>query len=66
MNRTMWVLAAVFAVMAIVMIYQSEFGGGIDRPWAECKENLIQQMISNRCTPREGGFSVVPPPGSTD
>jgi len=55
MSRNMWILAAVFAVLAIVMIYQSEFGGGVDRPWANCKENLVQQMFTDQCTPRTGG-----------
>ena len=54
----MWILGAILAVMAIASIYQSEFGGGIERPWNECKENLIQQMFSNACTPRRGGVNI--------
>jgi hypothetical protein len=59
----MWILAAIFAVLAIAMIYQSEAGGGIDRPWADCKENLVQQIFSGACTPRSGGLggNVLPP-----
>jgi hypothetical protein len=52
MSRSMWVFAVIFAIMAIAMIYQSESGGGIDRPWVGCKENLVQQMFSGDCTPR--------------
>ena len=54
----MWILAAVFGVMAIAMIYQSTTPGGIDRPWAECKENLVTQMLSNVCTPRTNNFKT--------
>ncbi len=61
MGRGMWILAAVFAVMAIAMIYQSEVGGGIDRPWAECQESLVQKMLTGDCTPRSGRFTVPAP-----
>ena len=40
MSRSMWILAAIFAVLAIAMIYQSNTDEGINRPWAACKENL--------------------------
>ena len=58
MNRSMWILAAVFGVMAIAMIYQSSTPEGIKRPWAECKENLVTQMLSNVCTPRTNNFKT--------
>ena len=58
MNRSMWILAAVFGVMAIAMIYQSSTPGGIERPWVECKENLVTQMLSNVCTPRTNNFKT--------
>ena len=54
----MWILAAVFGVMAIAMIYQSSTPGGIESPWAECKENLVTQMLSNVCTPRTNNFKT--------
>ena len=50
----MWIIVAIIAVMAIAMIYQSEVGGGVERPWAQCKESLVQQVFSNTCTPRGG------------
>lgn len=50
----MWILAALFAVLAISLIYQAEFGGGLDRPWHKCKENLVQQIFSGDCTPSSG------------
>lgn len=66
MSRNMWILAALFAVLGISMIYQSEFGGGIDRPWAECKENLVTQMLTGDCTPRTGVFTSPTRAGGTD
>ena len=55
MSRGMWILAALIAVMAVAMMYQDS-SGGIQRPWAECKESLVQQMLSDQCTPRGGSF----------
>ena len=55
MSRSMWILAALIGVMTIVMIYQ-ERSGGIDRPWAQSKESLVQQMFSDQCTPVTGGL----------
>ncbi len=55
MGRNMWILAALIAALAIAMIYQSN-SGGIEQPWAECKESLVQQMFSGECTPRTGGL----------
>lgn len=53
MGRGMWIMAALIAVLVIAMIWQ-ESSGGIQRPWAECKESLVQQMFSSTCTPRSG------------
>ena len=58
MSRSMWILAAIFAVLAIAMIYQSNTDEGINRPWAACKENLFQQMLSRACTPVENRIKV--------
>ncbi|MEQ8334376.1 hypothetical protein [Nisaea sp.] len=54
MSRNMWILAAILLVIVFAMIYQQEIGGGIDRPWAACKESMVQQWLSGDCTPREG------------
>lgn len=53
MGRGMWIMAALIAGLVIAMIWQ-ESSGGIQRPWAECKESLVQQMLSDTCTPRSG------------
>lgn len=57
----MWVLAALIAALMIAMIYQ-ESTGGVERPWAECKESMVQQMFSGNCTPRSGSLRA---PGSS-
>lgn len=57
MSKGMWIMMALFAAMAIAMMYQ-ESNGGINRPWDKCKENLLTQIISDQCTPRTGGFGV--------
>lgn len=63
MSRGMWILAAILAVLAISQIYMSE-SGQLERPWAECKENLMSQVIWGECTPRDGGLA--PPAASGD
>ncbi len=65
MNRSMMLLAAVFAVFAVAMIWQAEFGGGVDRPWMECKENMVTQMFTGECTPRDGRFRMPTEDGET-
>lgn len=57
MGRGMWILLVLFTVMAVAMMYQ-ESTGGIDRPWAECKENLLTQIFSGECTPRDGAITA--------
>ncbi|MEQ9135803.1 MAG: hypothetical protein RLO51_11385 [Thalassobaculum sp.] len=63
MGRNMWILAALIAAMGIAMIYQ-EYSGGRERPWAQCKESLVQQMFSGDCTPVSGSFAAPAPAGS--
>ncbi|MCR9071280.1 MAG: hypothetical protein NXI18_06130 [Alphaproteobacteria bacterium] len=58
MSRGMWILAAILAVLVISQMYMSG-SGQLDRPWAECKESLMSQVISGECTPRDG--SLAPP-----
>ena len=54
MSRSMWILAAILAVVVFATIYKQEFDGGVDRPWTACKESMVQQWLSGDCTPREG------------
>lgn len=72
-SRNMWILAALIAAFMIAVMYQ-ESTGSIERPWAECKESLVQQMLSGNCTPVSGsmrapgpgGTSEPPPPDQAD
>lgn len=65
MSRGMWILAALIAAFTIAMIYQ-ESSGGIEQPWAQCKESLVQQMLSGDCTPRTGGMRAPGTAGPAD
>jgi len=47
-----WVLYGLLAVLLIAGIMVSR---DQDAPaWAQCKESLFQQMLSDTCTPRKG------------
>lgn len=63
MGRGMWILAGLLAAFAIALIYQ-ESTGGVEQPWAQCKESLVQQMFTGDCTPRSGGMLAPRPEGS--
>ena len=56
MSRNMWILGAVLLAFALTLFYQSEFGGGIERPWMDCKESMMRQITSGACTPRDGVY----------
>ena len=62
MSRGMWILAAILAVLVISQMYMSGTGQ-LDRPWAECKESLMTQVISGECTPSDGRLA---PPRTAD
>ncbi|MDA1310670.1 MAG: hypothetical protein O2985_13835 [Proteobacteria bacterium] len=63
MSRYMWILAALIAIIFGTHFYMEEFGGGVERPWMQCKESLVQQMFSSTCTPSDrGGGALERPP----
>ncbi len=62
MGRGMWILAGLIAAFAIALIFQ-ETTGTVERPWAECKESLVQQMFGGDCTPRKGMTPASQPQG---
>jgi len=37
--------------LVIAMMYQSR--EGVKRPWMNCKESLVSQMLTGKCTPTE-------------
>jgi uncharacterized membrane protein YccC len=49
----MWILAALISVLVIASIYREQ--SGIKMPdHLNCKESMLQQMFSDKCTPRDG------------
>ncbi|MDB2390249.1 hypothetical protein N9X12_03390 [Alphaproteobacteria bacterium] len=49
MNRNMWILAALLATLSIAIIWRSE-SGQPDPKWTLCKESLITQVFTGKCT----------------
>ena len=62
MGRYMWILAALIAIIFGTYYYMEEFGDGVERPWAQCKESLVQQMLSSTCTPSDHGDGALERP----
>ena len=53
MSKTMWILAALITVLVIASIYREQ--AGMKTPeHLKCKESMLQQMFSDKCTPRTG------------
>ena len=51
MSRNMWILAGLMAILSIAMIYRGE--SGMPAPgYAKCKESLVVQMVTGKCTAR--------------
>jgi len=53
MSKNMWILAALISVLVIASIYREQ--SGMEMPdHLNCKESMLQQMFSDKCTPRSG------------
>lgn len=50
MRRT-GIILILLVGLVIAMMYQSR--EGVKRPWMNCKENLVSQMLTGKCTPTE-------------
>ena len=50
MRRT-GIILILLVGLVVVMMYQSR--EGVKRPWMNCKESLISQMLTGKCTPTE-------------
>ena len=51
MNRGMIVIGVLLVGLMIATIYQQRKGVG--RPWTQCKESMVTQMLSGECTPSQ-------------
>ena len=56
MNRGMIVIGVLLVGLMIATIYQQR--KGVKRPWTQCKESMVTQMLSGECTPSQ--FSSSP------
>ena len=50
MRRT-GIILILLVGLVIAMMYQSR--EGVKRPWMNCKESLVSQMLTGKCTPPE-------------
>lgn len=47
-----WIFIALFATLAIAIIWRNEVSDNADPSWTKCTESLLEQMVSNKCTLR--------------
>ncbi len=57
MSRTMWILATLLSIMIIATIYK-QYANLPVPDHLNCKESMLEQMFSDRCTPRKQ-FKIV-------
>ena len=51
MSKNMWILAGLMAILSIAIIYRGE--SGMSAPdYVKCKESLVTQMFTGKCTER--------------
>ena len=51
MSKTMWILLALLSVLVISSMYR-EYTKMPLPEHLNCKESMLEQMFSNKCTPR--------------
>ena len=51
MNRSMILIGVLLVALVIAMIYQQQ--KGVERPWTQCKESMIAQMLTGECAPSQ-------------
>ncbi len=52
MSRTMWILLVLLSILVISSIYREHSNLPIP-DHLNCKESMLQQMFSKKCTPRK-------------
>ncbi len=50
-----WILYGLLATLIIFSLYFEK-----EQPWAKCRESLLEQVFSEKCTPRAGIQKDVP------
>ena len=51
MSRNMWILAGLMAMLSLAVIYREESGMPVP-DYVKCKESLVTQIVSGKCTER--------------
>ena len=51
MSTTMWILLGLLSVFLISMIYR-DYAGLKTPEHLNCKESMLEQLFSDKCTPR--------------
>lgn len=51
MSRHMWILAILLTILVLANIWQQSSGQATDR-WELCKESLVTQIFTGKCTLR--------------
>ena len=52
MSKTMWILLTLISILMIASIYRSYNNMPLPEH-LKCKESMLQQMFSDKCTPRK-------------
>ena len=53
MSKTMWILLTLLVILVLSSMYR-EYSNLPKPDHLECKESMLQQMFSDKCTPRDG------------
>ena len=53
MSKTMWILLTLLVILVLSAIYR-EYSNLPTLDHLKCKESMLQQMFSDKCTPRDG------------
>ena len=51
MSKTMWILLTLLVILVLSSMYR-EFANLPTPDHLKCKESMLQQMFSDKCTPR--------------
>ena len=53
MSKTMWILLTLLVILVLSSMYR-EYSNLPIPDHLKCKESMLQQMFSDKCTPRDG------------
>ena len=53
MSKTMWILLTLLVILVLSSMYR-EYSNLPIPNHLKCKESMLQQMFSDKCTPRDG------------